>query len=114
MSFLPYAVAAWLFLIGLYGIVSSRNLIHMVVCLGLMQSATYVLLIAVGYRSNAVAPIFYDRPPGTPAVDPVSHALMLTDVVVEATVVAVLLALVMQAWERLGTLDPTEMGVMHG
>ena len=27
MSYLPYALAVWLFLIGLYGVVSSRNLI---------------------------------------------------------------------------------------
>ena len=40
MSFLPYAVAAWLFVIGLYGIVTSRNLVHLVVCLSVVQSST--------------------------------------------------------------------------
>ena len=47
MSYLPYAVAAWLFLVGLYGVVSSRNLIHMALCLTVMQSSTYVLLLAI-------------------------------------------------------------------
>ena len=32
MSYLPYLVAAWLFLVGLYGIVTSRNLVHAVTC----------------------------------------------------------------------------------
>ena len=32
MNYLPSAVAAWLFLVGLYGVVSSRNLIHLVIC----------------------------------------------------------------------------------
>jgi multicomponent Na+:H+ antiporter subunit C len=114
MSYLPYIVAAWLFIIGLYGVATSRNLIHMIVCLGVVQTATYVLLVAIGYRTGAVAPVFKDVPVGTPAVDPIVQALMLTDVVVEATVVAVLLALAMQAFERTGTLDPDEMGIMHG
>jgi multicomponent Na+:H+ antiporter subunit C len=38
MSFLPYAVSAWIFLIGLYGIVTSRDLIHLIICLSVMQS----------------------------------------------------------------------------
>src|SRR5438067_1527869 len=39
MSFLPYGVAAWLFMIGLYGLASSENLIGMVICLAVLQSA---------------------------------------------------------------------------
>ena len=42
MSYLPYAVAAWLFLVGLYGIITSRNMVHLVICLAVLQSATYV------------------------------------------------------------------------
>ena len=88
MSVLPYVTAAWLFLIGLYGITTSRNLIHLVICLAVAQSATYVLLLTIGYRRGAGPPIFYDVPPGTPAVDPVVQALVLTDIVVGATVTA--------------------------
>jgi multicomponent Na+:H+ antiporter subunit C len=56
MSFLPYAVAAWLFMIGLYGIVTSRNFIHLIICLSIVQSSSYVLLLAIGYRTGATAP----------------------------------------------------------
>ncbi|TMK99291.1 MAG: dehydrogenase [Actinobacteria bacterium] len=107
MTLLAYGVAAWLFLAGLVGIVRSRNLIGVVICLSVVQSSTYVLLLAIGYRSGAKAPIFADIPSGTPVVT-------LTDVVVEATVTAVLLALAVQAHKRFGTLDPDRMGVMRG
>jgi multicomponent Na+:H+ antiporter subunit C len=113
VSFLPYAVAAWLFGIGVYGMVTSRNLIHLVVCLTVVQSSTYVLLLAIGYVGGGKAPIFADIPAGTTVVDPVVQALTLTDVVVEATVVALLLALAMQAHKRFGTLDPDELSVMN-
>lgn len=111
---LPWGVAAWLLGVGLYGIVTSRNAVHVVGCLSVVQAATYVLLLSVGFRRGGIAPIFYDQPPGTPAVDPVTHALVLTDVVVGATVTALLLALVLQLHKRRHTLDPEELRPMHG
>jgi multicomponent Na+:H+ antiporter subunit C len=111
---LAYGVAAWLLLIGLVGIVRSRNLIGVVICVSVVQSSTYVLLLAIGYRSGAKAPTLADIPSGTPVVDPVVQALTLTDVVVEATVTALLLALAVQAHKRFGTLDPDRMTEMRG
>ena len=114
MSFLPWAVTAWLVLVGLYGIVTSRHLVHLVICLSVMQASTYVLLLGIGYRNGAKAPIYADIPANTQIVDPVVQALTLTDVVVEATVAALLLALAVQASKRFGTCDPDELGAMRG
>lgn len=109
MSFLPYAVVAYVAAIGLYGVVTSRNLVHLVICLSVMQSSSYLLLLSIGYQKNASAPIFADVPLGTRAVDPVVQALTLTDVVVGTTVTALLLALAVQAHKRYGTADPSEL-----
>jgi multicomponent Na+:H+ antiporter subunit C len=114
MTAVAYVVAAWLLLIGLYGAVTSRHLVHLVVCLTVAQSSTYVLLLAVGYRDGGAAPIFADIPVGRPVVDPVVQALTLTDVVVEATVVALLLALTVQARKRFGTVDPDGIRELQG
>jgi multicomponent Na+:H+ antiporter subunit C len=114
LSMLPYAVAAWLFLCGLYGIVTSKHLVHMVVCLAILQTSTYVLLLAIGFRKGGYAPVFSDISPGVVTVDPVVQALMLTDVVVEATVVALLLAMVVKAYEKAGTVSPDDLRMMRG
>jgi multicomponent Na+:H+ antiporter subunit C len=115
VTVLPYIVAVWLLAIGIWGVVTSRHLVHMVLCLGVAQSSTYVLLLAVGYRTGGNAPIISTTvPPSSQFVDPVVQALTLTDVVVEATVVAVLLALTVQAHKRFGTTDPDELGVLRG
>ncbi|MGH2865072.1 MAG: sodium:proton antiporter [Solirubrobacteraceae bacterium] len=114
MSVLAYGTAGWLLLIGLYGIITSRNLIHMVICLSVVQSSTYVLLLSIGYRTGAAAPVFAGIPAGSRAVDPIVQALTLTDIVVEATVVALLLALAVQAHKRFGTLDPAELTPLRG
>lgn len=114
MSMLPFIVAAWLVFIGLYGIVTSRHLVHLIMCVVIIQSSTYLLLTGVGFRNGGTAPIFADIPVGTPAVDPVVQALMLTDIVVEATIMALLLALAVQAQKRKGTVDPEQMRIMRG
>lgn len=114
MNYFIYGVAAWVFLWGLYGIVSSRNLVHQCISLVILQTSTYVLLLGIGYRTGGTAPVFADIPVGTPVVDPVVQALMLTDVVVEATVLALLLAMVVKANELAGTVDPEELRVLTG
>ena len=114
MSYAPYALAVWLLLVGLFGIVISRNLIHLVICVTIVQSATYVLLLAIGYKAHGTAPIFADIPQTRKTVDPVVQALTLTDIVVSVTVAALLLALALMAHERAGTIDPAELTEFQG
>lgn len=115
MSFLPYALAAWIFMVGLAGIVTSRNLIHITVCVSVCQSATYVLLLAIGYRKHGTAPIFSDIPTvGRRTVDPVVQALTLTDIVVSVAVAALLLAFALKAFEHHDSLDPADVADMSG
>ncbi len=113
MSFLPFAIAAWLFLVGLYGVVSSRNLVCTILSLTVVQSATYLVLIGVGFVSGGQAPIFADIPAVSKTVDPVVQVLVLTDIVIEATVSALLLALAVQAHKRFGSLDPSELRALR-
>ena len=114
MSVLPYAVAAWICVIGLYGVATSKNLIHLAVCLTVTQSSTYVLLLSIGYVKGGGAPIFKGVKLGTTAVDPVVQALTLTDIVVSVTVIALILALALDAHKDAGTVDPDEIAEMKG
>ncbi len=114
MQYFPFVVVAWILAVGLYGIVTSRHLVHLIMCLIVVQSSTYVLLVGVGYVTGAVAPYYFDITVHTPAVDPVVQALALTDVVVEAAVTSLLLAFAIQAYKRFGTLDPQELASLKG
>lgn len=109
MTFFPYFVAAWLFVIGLWGVVTSRNLVRTVLCLVVVQASSYVLLLAIGYRGGGKAPIVADIPTTSRLVDPVVQVLVLTDIVIEATVAALLLALVVQAHKRFGSVNPDDL-----
>jgi multicomponent Na+:H+ antiporter subunit C len=114
LNSLPYFVAAWLFFCGLYGVVTSRHLVHAVVSLAVLQSSTYILLLGIGYRVGGTAPVFADIPVGRLTVDPIVQALMLTDVVVEAVVVALLLAMVVKAHEKSGSVSPSDLRTLRG
>ena len=109
MSILAYAVAVWLLLVGLYGAATSRNLIHLVMCFTIIQSSTYVLLLAIGFHTGGHPPILETAAKAKGAVDPVVQAMALTDIVVGATVTAMLLVMVVQIHKRKHTLDPDEL-----
>ena len=114
MSVLPYAVAAWICIVGLYGIITSKNLVHLALCLTVTQSSTYVLLLAIGYVQGGGPPIFKGVKLGTTAVDPVVQALALTDIVVSVTVIALILALALDVHEEAGTVDPDALAELSG
>jgi len=114
VSSLPYLVAAWLFLVGVYGVVTSRHMVHLVVCLTVTQSSTYVLLLTIGYRDRGTSPIFKDIPVGARTVDPVVQALTLTDIVVSVTLAALIPTLASRAHVHKGTMDPDVLPELRG
>jgi multicomponent Na+:H+ antiporter subunit C len=114
VSILPYLSAAWIFVVGVYGAIASRNLIHLALCLTVIQSSTYVLLLAIGYVKGGGAPIFKGVKLGTTAVDPVVQSLTLTDIVVSVTVLALILALALDVHKQRGTVDPDDAAELHG
>ena len=114
MHVFPYIVAAWICCVGIYGAIISRNLIHLALCLTVTQSSTYVLLLAIGYRQHATAPVFKGFLNRTKGVDPVVQALTLTDIVVSVTVIALILALALDAHKDADTVDPDELVGFEG
>ena len=114
MTVLPFIVVVWIAGCGIYGIVTSRHLVHQIISLIVLQSSTYVLFLSIGFRNGGVAPYFSDIPLHTVTVDPVVQALVLTDIVVEAAVTALLLAFALQAHKRFGTVDPQQLRQLRG
>jgi multicomponent Na+:H+ antiporter subunit C len=88
-----HAVALYLLALGFLGAVRGRGLIHLAASLAVIEASSYVLLLSVGFRTGGQVPIFADHPPGTPVVDPVVQALVLTDIVVGTALAALILTL---------------------
>lgn len=114
MTVYPYVVAAVLFVAGLAGTVTARSYIRLAVCLAVMQSSTYVLLLALGYRRGTSPPVTQGQPPGSPLSDPVVQALTVTDIVVSVVVLALVVSLALLAHRNSGTVDPEQMRPTRG
>lgn len=101
-----YIAAVGLILIGLYITVAKKNLIKVIIGLGLFETGINLLLITVGYIRGGTAPI-YSNPGLQPSkmVDPIPQALVLTAIVIGVAVLALALALAVRLFEHHGTLN---------
>lgn len=103
---LQYA-AILLMMIGLYGLLTQRNVIKIIVSLNVLEIGLNVFIISVGYVSGGVAPIFTSQH-GTSAtvfVDPLPQALVLTAIVIGVGTTALGLALAKRIHQQYGTYD---------
>lgn len=101
-----YVIACWLFLVGCHGLMSSRHLVHSVVCLNVVQSSTYLLLFGISWTRGGTVPALIEDPAATPIVDPVVQAITLAEVVIGAGVTMLLLFFALQVARQHGSPDP--------
>ena len=113
-----YSLCLLLILIGLYGVVVSRQTLKIVVSLLIMNHGVHLLLLLIGYRQGGSPPIV---DPGSAtmdfangAVDPLPQALVLTSIVIGLGVLALMVALCVRLYERYGTFDVTEIRRLRG
>ncbi len=109
----PFLAAALLVGISFYIIIFKRNLIKLVMGIGMMASGVNLFLVALGYRAGGNAPIYTEVPEG-PMVLSVPQALTLTSIVINVAVLALMLALVIQIYRHTGSLDSEKSRTMKG
>jgi multicomponent Na+:H+ antiporter subunit C len=122
MILVNYAVAAVVFCLGVYTILTRRNLLKIVLGLSLMESACYVLLISMAYRRGSTAPVLLKPPPGETerslaegnVADPVLQNIALTAVVIGVAVTAVLLTTVVRLAQHYRSLDADDVRELRG
>jgi multicomponent Na+:H+ antiporter subunit C len=108
-----YTLCFALFLVGLYCVLTKKNTVKIVVGLGIMEYATNLFLVLLGYRKNGVAPIL-DKATNpleflARAVDPIPQALVLTAIVIGLGVTSMAIALCIRLYEKYGTFDVSEI-----
>ena len=121
-SHLPYFLLTVIFLVGIYCVVSKKNLVKIVVGLTISEIAVNLFLVTLGYNRAAggrpsVAPIA-DAVPGTirslDMVDPVPQALVVTSVLVCLATLILAVALCIRLYDRYQTYDITEIRRLRG
>ena len=114
-----YVVSIFLVVLGFYCVCVKKNLIKVVIGLGLVDYGTNLLIVSTGFRSNATAPIYEmaDLLNGVSAtffVDPIPQALTLTSIVIGACVDAMALAFVVMIYRKYGSVDTDQVRRLRG
>ncbi len=99
-----------LFLIGLYGIITNRHLIKMIVAVNIMEVGLNIFIISVAYGENTIAPILTGSNMNVHNfADPLPQALVLTAIVIGVGTTAIMLAVARKLYQQYGTFDMNEM-----
>jgi multicomponent Na+:H+ antiporter subunit C len=119
-----YLAAGAVFCLGLFAVLTRRNLIKIIMGLSLMEASTYLLLVSMAYRRGATAPVLLSPPSGESVhhlvtapravADPVVQNFCLTAIVIGVAVTAVFLSVAVRIAQHYRTLDADKVRAMRG
>lgn len=108
MDHANYLASVTLFVIGLFIVISSPNLLKKLIGLNIMETSVFLFFVTIGHIIGAKAPIILNEGQVV-YVNPVPSALMLTGIVVGISVSAYALSLVLAIYKEYGTINLDEI-----
>jgi len=109
-----YLLCFILFLTGLYGVITRRNLIKIAISLSIMEFSCFLFFALIGYVEGGVAPIVNPDDPTKLYVDPLPQALVLTAIVIGLATTSMLMAVIIRLYRKYGTFDIREIRNLRG
>jgi multicomponent Na+:H+ antiporter subunit C len=107
----PYLLFVLLVMIGVYLMMSQRNLLKAVVGLYLFQTAAILQFITISFRSDGSVPIIEND---VVLHNPLPHAMMLTAIVVGGATLGVAIALLRRIQAESGTIEERQHADVGG
>ena len=109
---LNYIIALSIFIVALYAIISSQNLIKKLLALGMLQMSVLLFFISLGKIIGGKVPILkcldFVKCPEI-YNNPVPHTLMLTAIVVGLSTLSVGLAIIIKIRQEIGSINEDEI-----
>lgn len=109
-----YLLCFILFLTGLYGVMTRRNLVKIAISLSIMEVSTFLFLALIGYVEGGIAPIIDPADPVKTYVDPLPQAMVLTAIVIGLATTAMLMAVIIRIYRKYGTFDIRQIKNLRG
>jgi multicomponent Na+:H+ antiporter subunit C len=96
-------------LIGLWGLLTQKNLIKIVIGFALFDTGIHIVMVSIGYIKNGTAPILDSAVDVSNAanvvVDPIPQALVLTAIVIGLGITALMLSYVLKMYQKKKSLE---------
>jgi len=109
LEFLAMLIGFMLIVIGLWGMITQKNLIKIVIGFSLFDTGLNIVIVSMAYIKNSTAPIIDKAVDVSQAAskvaDPVPQALVLTSIVIGLGVTALMLAYVLRMYREKKSLD---------
>ncbi len=109
LSHIAIITGILLILIGLWAILTKRNIIKMIIGFSLFDTGIHIIMVGVGYVKGKTAPILDEavniKNATQEIVDPLPQALVLTAIVIGLGITALMLAYALRLYQRKKTLD---------
>ena len=100
------AIGFILAIFGLYGLLSQKNLIKIILGFSIFTTGVNIIMVSIGYVKGGTAPIMDAEGLAIGKfVDPVPQALVLTSIVIGLGVTALMLAYVMKLYKDKKSLN---------
>lgn len=96
-----------LFLVGLFGMMTNKNIIKIIMSLTVAENGVLVFFISVGYVIGGQTPIITDDV--TNPVDPLPQAMMITMIVINLCLTALSLTIAAWIYHKYKTLNVEEI-----
>jgi multicomponent Na+:H+ antiporter subunit C len=109
-----YFLCLVLFCIGLYGVLRKRNIVKIIVGLGIIEYSMNLFFVLLGYKFHGRAPIDAKGQDILNMVDPLPQALVLTSIVIGLGVTALVISIALRIYEKYGTFDITKIRKLRG
>jgi len=98
-----------LLLIGIYAMLTRKNLIRIVIGFSIADTGTHIIIVSLGYIKGRTAPIIDGAVDAANAVqrvvDPIPSALVLTAIVIGLAVTALMLSFVVEMHRKKKSLS---------
>lgn len=111
-----YWIYICLMMIGLYAMITKRNLVKKIVGMNIFQTAIILFYVSIGAKRGGTIPIIEHAHGGQSHaveavhyINPLPHVLMLTAIVVAVATLGVALALAIRIYNRYRTLEEDEI-----
>ena len=99
-------------LTGFVGLATAKNIIRSIICLNIAQTGIILLFLSMVYQPGMLPPVL--PTPLEAMVDPTPEALVITTIVIGASITSLALMMSIKIFHHYGTLDWDELARREG
>lgn len=104
-----YIGSSFLFVIGLYTVLTHPNLIKKIIGINIMETSVFLFFVSIGFIQGGQAPIVNLQGEPSLYVNPLPSALILTGIVVAVSITVYGLSMIIKIYEAYGTIELDEI-----